>query len=373
MTRRDLWAIGYRVAARYGETPLTGSTVNRIFSAVAAASVLAFLAVAPVMAASCNGASHQITLSNGRAAPGSGPPGTPITFSVTYADSAGCAPTSVRVSIPGVGTYGMGASGTDYLGGTTFKTTLTLPAGRYGYSFVASSGSANGVKTQTLSAVDPLEVVIQAPTPAPTVAPTLPPTDPPPTVPPPPPTSGPIAPPAPRSTTGATPPPTQRPTDGSPPVRETASASSAASPGEGSSAPSSPPSQSASEITPVPTIRPGGTPGHANKADGGFGFSLSVPTPLLAYLVSTSAGIGFFFVLVSRRRPDAALALADGPTPTASIPARKPDRDDRPHYLATAGDGVDADPTEAALPRWLRPSLRDARRGSDPDRGRDRD
>ena len=57
-----------------------------------------------VQAASCNGASHQPpVLSNGSANPGSGSSTTPITFSVVYADSAGCIPSSVAVSVTGVG------------------------------------------------------------------------------------------------------------------------------------------------------------------------------------------------------------------------------------------------------------------------------
>src|SRR5687767_11057693 len=67
-----------------------------------------------VQAASCNGASHQQPLlSNGSANPGSGSVGTPITFSVVYADNAGCVPSSLTVSVTGVGTFGMTTSGTN--------------------------------------------------------------------------------------------------------------------------------------------------------------------------------------------------------------------------------------------------------------------
>ena len=116
---------------------------------------------------------------------------------------------------------------------------------------------------------------------------------------------------------------------------------------------------------------PGGgtTPGgSASKLGGGFSFSFGIPLPIIAYLASTAAGLGFFMLLVRRRRPDSDAALAPAIASPAAPPPREPDMPATPHYLAGADDEFGPDPSEAGVPRWLRSSLRDARRG--PDSGR---
>ena len=120
-----------------------------------------------VQAASCNGASHQPRLSNGSANPGSGTLGTTITFSVVYADTAGCVPTLVTVTVSGVGTHALTTSGTNFTAGVTYVITLAIPAGSHTYSFSATSGTGGGGKSVTLTAVQPGAVVITNPTPGP--------------------------------------------------------------------------------------------------------------------------------------------------------------------------------------------------------------
>lgn len=148
-------------------------------AALAALSVLAPAYAERVAAASCNGASHPApTLSSGRASPGTGSPTTSITFSVRYVDALGCAPSSVEVSIAGVGRFRMHGSGTSYASGVTFRYARKLPAGRWSYRFTASSGSGAGQRSATLTAVSPSRVVIKRPAsaaPKPTPRPTAPP------------------------------------------------------------------------------------------------------------------------------------------------------------------------------------------------------
>ena len=128
-----------------------------------------------VQAASCNGASHQPMLSNGSANPGSGSVGTPITFSVVYADTAGCVPSSLTVTVTGVGSFGMSTSGTNFTAGVTYLVTLAIPAGSHTYWFDTTSGTGGGEKSMTLTAVQPGAVVITNPTQAPTPVPPPPP------------------------------------------------------------------------------------------------------------------------------------------------------------------------------------------------------
>ena len=83
-----------------------------------AALALVLAVATPVWGASCSGASHQLTLSNGGASPGSGPPSTYVTFKVRYTDNAGCAPTSITVTVAGVGTFTLPqSSGGNYANG----------------------------------------------------------------------------------------------------------------------------------------------------------------------------------------------------------------------------------------------------------------
>ena len=146
-------------------------TPIRLALALAATVAMLLPAGSPVQAASCNGASHQPSLRNGAASPGSGTVSTAITFSVVYADTAGCPPSSVTITISGVGTRTLPGGGRNYTAGVKFSRTMTLPIGRHSYSFRATSGTGNGVKTVTLTSVNPAKVVIRQPSPTPTPKP----------------------------------------------------------------------------------------------------------------------------------------------------------------------------------------------------------
>ncbi len=113
------------------------------------------------------------------------------------------------------------------------------------------------------------------------------------------------------------------------------------------------------------------------RTDTGFELLLDIPTPLVAYLTSTLAGIGFFFVLARRRLEepsDGLLASVDADAAvklaTAHVPSLEPES---AGASGEADAGSDAPDTDARLPRWLRPSLHEARLGRNPDRlsGRD--
>jgi uncharacterized membrane protein YgcG len=166
------------------------------------------MTVSPVDAASCSGASHKTTLSSGKATPGSGSTSTTFTFTVQYADTAGCKPSSVVLLIPGLSSKAMTTSGTSFRTGVVFRVTRQLPAGLWSYSFQAVSGTGAGQRTVTLTSVTPGSVSVIAPTPTPTPTPTPKPTPKPTPVPTPQPTPAPT----PRPTPGATPAPTPRPT-----------------------------------------------------------------------------------------------------------------------------------------------------------------
>ena len=184
-----------------------------------------------VQAASCNGASHQApTFSNGSANPGSGSSTTPITFSVIYMDNAGCIPTSLTVSVTGVGTFEMSTSGTNFTAGVTYLVTLAIPAGSHTYWFGAASGSGVGEQFATFTAVQPGAVVITNPTQAPTPVP--------------PPSPPPVPQPVP------VPPPVVQPPPPPPPTAPPATASPSAS---ASSSPSSSPTTTPTEGAPSPT------------------------------------------------------------------------------------------------------------------------
>jgi hypothetical protein len=141
--------------------------------------LVAFAAAPPtVEAASCKGGSHPApVLSAGKASPGTGKPSTTITFSVTYTDAGGCAPTAIAVVIQGAGQYAMSGPGSGFAGGVTFVVSRTLAPGSWNYDFTASSGTGAGAKTTVLTATAPNSVVITAPpppTPKPTPKPTPP-------------------------------------------------------------------------------------------------------------------------------------------------------------------------------------------------------
>ena len=359
----------------------------------------------PAVAASCNGNGHQIILSNGSASPGTGSTSTAIRFSVRYADTAGCAPSSVVVVVRGVGTYPLSGSGSDYAAGATFSRTLSLPAGSHPYSFKATSGK----KTGTLSSVAPASVVVAAPTPRPTPTPAPPKPTPKPKPAPPPPSP----PPAPSAapTPAPTAPPTASPT-----------ADAASSPADRSPV-------AAGVVSPSPTAIDGwwlamrqraaiGRPdGDAHRAPGaalGFVPELAsspddlAPFGILAsFGLTTVGGLAFFFILLRTRRgntsaapplltapiPGARLGAVASPSP-AQAPLRRapmpdsgvgaaappvaplpPMRDLIPpidyDLLRDPDERVGPEAGEADIPRWLRPSVRAGRFGEEPTRRRD--
>lgn len=339
---------------------------------VAIVCVTVLSAPTPARAASCNGASHQMQLRSGTASPASGTAPTTVTFSVVYASNAGCAPNEITVTVQGAGTYPLTATGSSYQGGVKFQRAVTLAAGRYAYSFRATSGSGAGEVTTALTSVNPAAVVIAAPTPQPPPPPTPKPPPPPTPKPPPPPPVTPGA-------TPVTPPPTAGPTSGG-----------SLTPGPSRSGSPSVPSAT-DEPTPTSTPSPeptsvGGVASPDPTADdrGGGGITLNlpdlrgpVPPWLVGYLLMTGAGLGIYFALVRRRsEPDAppVLVAATSAATAGPAPENGPVPSDRtrteaaptpPNPAATSllrpDDEDEAAPGEAGVPRWLRPSVRAAR------------
>lgn len=385
--------------------------IKRIALCTVATLVLLLPAAPTVQAASCKGASHAITLSAGAASPRSGTTATGITFSVLYASNAGCAPSSVSVEIAGLGTFQLTSGGSDYAAGETFLATMTLPVGIHAYTFSATGGTGMGEQSIILTSVNPDVVAITAPPPGPTPSPMPVPS-------PPPPTPAPAAPP-PSSTPAAAAPPPPAP-GGAPPSTPAPVMAGAVS------TPSTP--APGSDVAPDPSTAPSGEPGPASPSAGagptdehdswigapifaGGGPSTIEGPPLLAgdhgppmgLLVSVTAATSMLLAafLLARRRsrqdgpvPAAAAAMdaADPAIPT--IPLHVPDPADgpvpavrplppmrelippvNPAILADEEslddeDGPRAKPEEQGIPRWLRPSVREARFANDRDRPR---
>ena len=299
------------------------------FLVLLAASFAALLGSPPIaQAAACNGASHQLTLSNGSASPGSGTTGTSFTFAVVYTSNAGCEPGSITVTIPGVGTIGLGAAESGPGSGVWYRVSTELPAGSWTFRFDAVSGSGTGERAATLSDVSPGAVHVVAPTSPPPPPPTAPPT--------PAPTRKP--PPVPGSTPRPTPPPTPAP-EATPEATETAppaspgptAANGAPSPtasGDPLGAPSMQPASGAGPTIPpwgapgadqsTPSSGPsgdgitgGGIPGSGGLGDGEdpgglYGALLLVTRsplaePFLAWALATSGGTGLFGYVLTRR------------------------------------------------------------------------
>jgi uncharacterized membrane protein YgcG len=250
------------------------------------------MTVAPVEAASCSGASHKPpTLTSGKATPGSGSTSTTFTFSVQYADKAGCKPSSVVLLISGLSSKTMSTSGTNYQTGVVFTTTRQLPAGLWSYSFRAVSGTGAGQRTTTLTSVTPGSVSVIAPTPKPTPTPTPKPTPVPTPKPTPKPTPAPTPAPTPRPTPGATPAPTPKPT-------------AAPTPGPTPSPPGTP--------GPTPTTKPSKSPG---STGGGSGGTIGSHPPSGGGSGSGSSGTGGSPVVLPPDRDGGGEGLAVGPDP----------------------------------------------------------
>jgi hypothetical protein len=384
-----------------------------LFASLALLIGLLLPAAPPVQAASCNGASHPApVLSDGRATPGTGTTATVITFSVRYTDSVGCAPSSITVNVSGLNSLTLLPGAGNPVSGQIFSRNATLPVGSRTYAFHATSGSGPGEKSTTLTQVSPARVVITSPTPAPTPRPTPVPTPRPTPVPTPRPTAPPvvwtpppavwtpppaIVPPA----TSPEPPPEPSPTP-SPSPSPSAIATSAATPSPSPEETPAPVPLHDSWL-PAPGRVQGGSP--PPEGGGGAGFRLDlpfgVPWPLLQFTAFTGAGLAFFVVLLRRRdmggsQPvptlgflSAALAEA-GPNPVVAVaaaaaepvtvPAQPPVEVPRVtplppmrelvppvdyNLLAEVDDDRSSGPRpeEAGVPRWLRPSVREARGG----------
>ncbi|MGI8658340.1 MAG: hypothetical protein ACR2K4_06175 [Candidatus Limnocylindria bacterium] len=354
-----------------------------------------------VHAASCNGASHEMSLSSGSASPAAGTTSTVVTFSVRYVDNAGCAPTAINVSIPGVGTILMSSNQTAFANGVVFARALTLPPGTHTYSFTASSGTGRGQQSSALTSVSPASVIIRAPAPPPTPAPTASPA---PTAPPPTPrptiapTAAPTTAPAPAAPTGpptaiVPPPPTAvatPPTQGTPAPDPSSPAPSAAA-ASPDVAPATPPA--VSSPSPTESSSAGGGVVRVGGVGGLTGSSfdpISGPAAFGLAALAAAAGGVLWLVAARRRRGDgspsvsasaagmaaaapetAAMAAADDyrVTPLPAMRELIPpiDRD----LLREDGANGEPRPDEAAIPRWLRTSVREARFAGDRDRRRD--
>ncbi len=347
--------------------------MKRIVLALIATIAVLLPAGSPVWAASCNGASHDPTLFNGGANPGSAGPGALITFSVSYTDTAGCVPSSVTVTVADAGTFALSPIGSNFNASVAFVGALALSPGSHAYTFSATSGSGGGTKTVTLSAVTPGTVFISDPAPPPPPPAPVPP----PVIPAPAPVPPPVPPdppaPEPTATATATPSPTPSPT-----------ARAAPSPTGMSPTLGNP----RGRLEPDRSLGAASTAGSRTQAASGF-FTLELPLgPLVAYLSATAAGLAFFMFLVRRRsdiQPEAAGMTLATATATATAPASSasgsaerrvtplpPMRElippVNPNLLTEGEEPIGPAPGEAALPRWLRPSVRNGRRTRNPDR-----
>ncbi|MDP9481940.1 MAG: SH3 domain-containing protein [Chloroflexota bacterium] len=249
------------------------------------------------VALSCSGA-HEITLDSASITPATGTISTLFTFGIRYRDTGNCTPHAVNLRIPELGYFPMTqGSGRTFRQGVQYSVTLNLPAGRWGYWFVAASGSGRGDRTETLKIAKAVTVAAE-PTPVPPPAPVLPPA---------PPAPGEVIPPAsiePAPATSAGPAPTIDPSDGRVP------------------------------------------PGRRERS----GFDFQIPALFAGpvggvvgpWMALTGIGIAIFWLLL-RRRPESPMGAGAAAVPSGGLGLPGAARDD------------------ATIPRWLRPSLQAAR------------
>lgn len=220
-TRAYFWCMVRKAAQAYvaarsiSTAPRRACTIARRLGLSFALIATLLLPMSAWAAGSCPSPASNLSLSAGHAAPASGTTATVFTFSVTYADTKGCAPSWVRVAIVGAGTFPMNGGAGSYDTGVTFTFATVLPAGTHAYSFAASSGT----QTTALTSVSPPSVTVTVPAT------------------PPPPTPKPTPKPTPLPTPIPTPPPTDVPTE-VPTAVPTAAAPGAGSPTYGPPAPS---------------------------------------------------------------------------------------------------------------------------------------
>ncbi|HET8786208.1 MAG TPA: hypothetical protein VFM38_11270 [Candidatus Limnocylindrales bacterium] len=333
--------------------------MNKIALGLTATVVALLAAAAPVQAASCNGASHQLALTGGTTTPGSVTFGTPMTFTVTYTDTAGCAPTAITLTITDVGTFPLNAGDTTYSAGVTYWITLTLPVGDHPYTYTATSGSGRGEKTVTLGAVDPQTALVVLPPPPPTPVPTpIPTATPPPPPPPPAPAAPPVAPPP--AAPATTPEPIATPEP-----------STVASP-------SASPALGLLDVDPTPSPEPVDAVPASIVPDDDSGDSVLMISSLVAL-----AGLVLFVVLSNRQRREPApvqitatvATPADAQPIAAPAPAQAqpgkvtplpPMRELIPPVdpnLLRDDEDEQLSEDDARLPRWLRTDVQAARRG----------
>ena len=305
----------------------------------AIASSALVLQAQPVAAVSCGAPKHDIVLSSGAASPGSGSTATSFSFSVVYRDNAGCAPSSIAVTVSGAGTFALAAASTNFQAGAPFRKTLKLSAGSHTYRFSATSGTGKGLRTVNLTAVSPSVVAVAAPKPSPTAkpAPTPPPQ-----------------------------PPTPKPTPRPPSAKPTKAQAHSPSP-----APGSPSGSSPSAGSPSPSGDPltaGVFPGLDSLGGGGLSGPDSRLSPPSGTVVALGTLLTVLFFggigLVLARRRDRGLEEVAGEAAGASAQPS----------LATSLAGATTGSIAATLPgvpleemgmpRWRRPSLREARQAS---------
>jgi hypothetical protein len=337
--------------ARWGPChPSETTAIKRLMFAGLATLVVLLPGPSAVQAASCNGASHTPHLRKGTVSPSSAVAGSTFRFAVTYSDTANCEPTRIVVRIPGLGTYHLRASATNYVDGVRFSRKVRISApGRYDYAFAVTSGSGGGEKSARLRSVTPATFKVTArPAPTPTPEPTPKPTIAPSPAPSPPPTK--VATPVP-----ATPSPTAKPTRKARSHKPTPSASPSEKGGAG---------QGSGETSPSPNAVAGHSSATPEPETVVAPFELDLPEGSLRVVeaaLATAGGLALFLVLVPRRRRLAAVVAAAGSLGPPSSDADPP---------ASGGSVLAADdasaavlPDEATLPRWLRPSVQEARYG----------
>jgi hypothetical protein len=148
-------------------------------AAIAIAALVAvtgpWVGVPAASAASCSDGGHVVKLTDGTVAPTSGTTAGKYTFRVTYQSNAGCKPVRVTVAIDGGGVFALAAESAAYGKGVVFSRAVKLTAGRHGYVFFAIAGTGAGRRTEVLAAVKPASIVVEkavaSPKPSPSAAP----------------------------------------------------------------------------------------------------------------------------------------------------------------------------------------------------------
>lgn len=305
-------------------------------------SVLGF-DVDPALARTCD----TVTINEGIVSPGSGTTATSFAFSVTFVDTTGTAPQSIRLRIA-ESWKTLQPSGSDYATGVKFKGSRKLPVGTWGYFFRATYGG--GLICDHVR-VTPLTVIVAPePTPKPTATPK----------------------PTPKPTPRATPRPTPRPTPRATPKpapKATPKPAAPATPGPSSPSPkpgaqtSAAPSSTPSSIAAVGAV--GSIPGRGDGAEntgggGGLGFDVgrliggsSLAAPLIAAVSAIVAGLLFLF---GRRRSRRDRSPGEGLAVDATAMALEAATLGPPPVLQPAAifRQVLFDPAEI-MPAWARP------------------